>query len=46
MKLMGIKDLYNVYFSYSRDDIVKFVMELDADADEVFEDYIKEGAEI
>ena len=46
MELMGIKDLYNVYFSYSRDDIVKFVMELDADADEVFEDYLKEGVEI
>lgn len=43
---MGISNVYNIYFSYSRDDIVKFVMELDANADEIFEDYLKEDVEI
>ena len=46
LELMGISNVYNIYFSYSRDDIVKFVMELDANADEIFEDYLKEGVEI
>ena len=37
---MGIKDSYNVYFSYSRDDVIKYVMELSADGDEVYENYL------
>lgn len=40
MELMGIKDSYNVYFSYSRDDVIKYVMELEAEADEIYENYL------
>ena len=37
---MGIKDTYNVYFSHSRDDVVKYVMELSAEGDEIYENYL------
>ena len=37
---MGIKDSYNVYFSYSRDDVIKYVMELSAEGDELYEKYL------
>ena len=40
MELMGIKDTYNVYFSYSRDDVVKYVMELSAEGDEIYKNYL------
>ena len=40
MELMGINDSYNVYFSYSRDDVIKYVMELSANGDEVYENYL------
>ncbi|MBR0059822.1 MAG: hypothetical protein IJP99_10890, partial [Methanobrevibacter sp.] len=40
MELMGIKDSYNVYFSYSRDDVIKYVMELSAEGDELYEKYL------
>ena len=40
MELMGIKDTYNVYFSYSREDVVKYIMELSAEGDEIYENYL------
>ena len=40
MELMSIKDSYNIYFSYSRDDVVKYVMELSAEGDEIYENYL------
>ena len=40
LELMGIKDTYNVYFSHSRDDVVKYVMELSAEGDEIYENYL------
>ena len=40
MELMGINDAYNVYFSYSRDDVVKYVMELSAEGDEIYKNYL------
>ena len=40
MDLMGIKETYDVYFSYSRDDVVKYVMELSAEGDEIYKNYL------
>ena len=40
MELIGINDAYNVYFSYSRDDVVKYVMELSAEGDEIYKNYL------
>ena len=40
MELMGIKETYDVYFSYSRDDVVKYVMELSAEGDEIYKNYL------
>ena len=37
---MGIKETYDVYFSYSRDDVVKYVMELSAEGDEIYKNYL------
>lgn len=40
LRLMSIDESYNIYFSYSRDDIVKFVMELASEGDEIHESYL------
>ena len=40
MELMGIKETYDVYLSYSRDDVVKYVMELSAEGDEIYKNYL------
>ena len=37
---MGIKETYDVYLSYSRDDVVKYVMELSAEGDEIYKNYL------
>ena len=40
LELMGINESYNIYFSYSRDDVVKYVMELSAEGDEIYKNYL------
>ena len=40
MDLMGIKDTNNIYFSYSRDDVMKFLVELSTEGDEIYENYL------
>ena len=40
MELMGIKETGSIYFSYSRDDVLRYIMELDATADEIYESYL------
>ena len=39
MDLMGIKDSYNIYFSYSQEDI-KYVIELSSEGDEIYKNYL------
>ena len=36
---MGIKDSYNIYFSYSQEDI-KYVIELSSEGDEIYKNYL------
>ena len=40
LELMGVKENLNIYFSYSRDDVLRYIMELDANADEIYENYL------
>ena len=40
LALMGVSENLNIYFSYSRDDVIRYVMELDANADEIYENYL------
>ena len=37
---MGIKKTSSIYFSYSGDDVLRNIMELDAVADEIYERYL------
>ena len=37
---MGIKKTSSIYFSYSGDDVVRYIMELDVLADEIYESYL------
>ena len=40
LELMGISDGLNIYFSYSRDDVIKYIMEHDANGEEIYENYL------
>ena len=40
LDLMGIKDSYNDYFSYSRDDVLRYIAELSAEGEELYENYL------
>ena len=40
LELMGVKENLNIYFSYSRDDVLRYIMELDANADEIYKNYL------
>lgn len=40
MELMGISDAMDVYFSYARDDVLRYIMELSAEGDEIYENYL------
>lgn len=40
LELMGVNDTLNIYFNYSRDDVIKYIMELDANSDEIYENYL------
>ena len=40
LDLMGVKDSYNVYFSYSRDDVLRYIAELSSEGEKLYEDYL------
>ena len=37
---MGVKENLNIYFSYSRDDVLRYIMELTAEGDEIYKNYL------
>lgn len=40
LELMGIDEAFNIYFSYSRDDVLRYIMELSAEGDEIYKNYL------
>ena len=40
LELMGISETLDVYFSYSRDDVLRYIMELSAEGDEIYKNYL------
>lgn len=40
LKLMGINDTLDIYFSYSRDDVLRYIMELSSEGDEIYKNYL------
>ena len=40
LELMGIDETLNIYFSYSRDDVLRYIMELTAEGDEIYKNYL------
>ena len=37
---MGISETLDIYFSYSRDDVLRYIMELSAEGDEIYKNYL------
>lgn len=37
---MGVDETLNIYFSYSRDDVLRYIMELTAEGDEIYKNYL------
>lgn len=40
LELMGISETLDIYFSYSRDDVLRYIMELSAEGDELYKNYL------
>ena len=40
LELMDIDEALNVYFSYSRDDVLRYIMALSAEGDEIYKNYL------
>ena len=40
LELMGIDEALNIYFSYSRDDVLRYIMELSSEGDEIYKNYL------
>ncbi|MDD6776856.1 MAG: hypothetical protein PUD86_06150 [Methanobacteriaceae archaeon] len=40
LELMGISETLDIYFSYSRDDVLRYIMELTAEGDEIYKNYL------
>ena len=40
LELMGIDEALKVYFSYSRDDVLRYIMELSSEGDEIYKNYL------
>ena len=40
LEIMGIDETLNIYFSYSRDDVVRYIMKLSANGDEIYKNYL------
>ena len=41
LELMGISETLDIYFSYSRDDVLRYIMELSAEGDEIYKNYLR-----
>lgn len=37
---MDISETLDIYFSYSRDDVLRYIMELSAEGDEIYKNYL------
>ena len=37
---MGISESLDIYFSYSRDDVLRYIMELSSEGDEIYKNYL------
>ena len=37
---MGISDSLDIYFSHSRDDVLRYIMELSSEGDEIYKNYL------
>ena len=37
---MGINETLDIYFSYSRDDVLRYIMELSSEGDEIYKNYL------
>ena len=40
LELMGISETLDIYFSYSRDDVLRYIMELSSEGDEIYKNYL------
>ena len=40
LELMCINDMLDIYFSYSRDDVLRYIMELSSEGDEIYKNYL------
>ena len=40
LELMGISETLNIYFSYSRDDVLRYIMELSSEGDEIYKNML------
>ena len=40
LELMGINETLDIYFSYSRDDGLRYIMELSSEGDEIYKNYL------
>lgn len=37
---MGVSETLDIYFSYSRYDVLRYIMELSAEGDEIYKNYL------
>ena len=40
LESMGISETLDIYFSYSRDDVLRYIMELSSEGDEIYKNYL------
>ena len=40
LELMGVSETLDIYFSYSRDDVLRYIMELSSEGDEIYKNYL------
>lgn len=40
LELMGVSETLDIYFSYSRDDVLRYIMELTSEGDEIYKNYL------
>lgn len=37
---MSVSETLDIYFSYSRDDVLRYIMELSSEGDEIYKNYL------
>ena len=40
LELMSVSETLDIYFSYSRDDVLRYIMELSSEGDEIYKNYL------